>query len=172
MEIGYIDTTGSFIYLELSNLNQQDIIIEDQQNPGSTVQILNVLNQNGTYKTHFILPSGGVINVLITRDGYAPWTEDIPASALIFVREINTSLSAITGQNQQLTVDLLIKLLQRTEAVSNVVNLASLPLPTVNVTTNTTSSTTPPSVENQEAELLLLRRILLKVTANREAIKE
>ncbi len=171
LESGYIDSSGTYIYTELTNLNQQDILITDQQNPSSPVTIINVTNQTGTYKTHFALPTGGEINVLVEREGYAPWTETLPNGELNFIREVTTSLSSITGANQILTIDLLIKLLQKTEAVLNSVNTQGLPVPAVNVTTNTTSSTGPPSVDNQNVELGILTNILAKLTAIRNAIE-
>lgn len=168
----YPNPFDSYIYTELTNLNQQDILITDQQNPSSPVTILNVLNQTGTYKTHFALPTGGEINVLVEREGYAPWTETLPNGELNFIREVTTSLSSITGANQILTIDLLIKLLQKTEAVLNSVNTQGLPVPAVNVTTNTTSSTGPPSVDNQNVELGILTNILAKLTAIRDAVEQ
>jgi len=147
-------------------------VIARQQNPSSPVTILNVLNQTGTYKTHFAMPAGGEINVLVEREGYAPWTETLPDGELNFIREVTTSLSSITGANQILTIDLLIKLLQKTEAVLNSVNTQGLPVPTVNVTTNTTSSTGPPSVDNQNVELGILTNILAKLTAIRDAVEQ
>lgn len=170
LETGYMDSTGTHVFMELTNLDQQDILVTDQQNPSSPVTILNLTNQSNTYKAHFQLPAGGEINVLVRRDGYAPWTETIPDGELNFVREVNTSLSAITGANQISTINLLIKLLQKSEAVYNSVNVQGLPVPTVNVTTNTTSSTGPPSVDNQNVEIGILTRILTIMTAIRETI--
>jgi len=158
--------------MELTNLDQQTILVTDQQNPGTPLTLLNVPSTSGTYATHFQLPAGGVINVLVERDGYAPWTETIPDGDLNFVREVNTSLSAITAENQLKTIDLLIKLLQKTEAVLHTTNAQSLPVPSVSVSTTTTASSGSPSVTNQEAELALLRRILAKMTAVREAVNQ
>lgn len=173
LEIGYMDSTGSFVYLELNDLDVQDVLVEDQQNSGSPVQLIYLFNQSGTLKTHFNLPANGMVNVLATKTGYAAWTENIPVGELSFIRTVYTSLSSsITAANQLNTINLLVKLLQKTEAVSNAVNAANLPLPAVNITTTTTSSTGAASVENQQVELQLLMRILSKVSANREAIKE
>jgi hypothetical protein len=140
------------------------------QNTAST--LLDIDNQTGTYTTHLPLPAGGVINVLVERDGYAPWTEIIPTGDLNFVREVSTSLSAITAENQIKTIDLLIKLLQKTEAVLNATNNQSLPVPSVTVSISTTTSTGGASVDNQEAELSILRRILAKMTALRESVNQ
>jgi len=172
LKTGYIDTTGSFIYMELSNLDQQDILVTDQQNPSSPVTLLNIPSTTGTYTTHFQLPAGGEINVLVERTGYSPWTETIPPGNLSFVREVITSLSAISAENQIKTIDLLIKLLQKTEAVLNVINNQSIPIPSVSVSTTTTAITGGPSVDNQEEELALLRRILARMTAVREAFNQ
>jgi len=163
LETGYTDSTGSYIYMELTNLDQQDILVTDEQNPSSPVTILNLTNQSYTYKTHFQLPAGGEINVLVTRDSYSPWTETI--------REVNATLSSITGANQILTIDLLVKLLQKTEAIQNSVNVQALPVPTINVTSAITSPTGSPSIDNQNEQLGLLTRILAKITALRAAIQ-
>jgi hypothetical protein len=81
-------------------------------------------------------------------------------------------LSAITAENQIKTIDLLIKLLQKTEAVLNATNNQSLPVPSVTVSISTTTSTGGASVDNQEAELSILRRILAKMTALRESVNQ
>jgi len=172
LKTGYTDSTGTFIYMELTNLDQQTILVTDQQNPGSPVTLLNVPNTTRTYAPHFQLPAGGVINVLVERDGYAPWTETIPDGDINFVREVNTTLSTITAQNQLKTIDLLIKLLQKTEAVLHTTNVQSLPVPSVSVSTTTTASSGEPTINNQDAELALLRRILAKMTAVREAVNQ
>ena len=169
LKTGYEDSSGTYVYLELTNLDQQTILVTDQQNPSSPVTLLNIPSTTGTYTTHFQLPAGGEINVLVERAGYAPWTETIPDGDLNFVREVSTSLSAITAENQIKTIDLLIKLLQKTEAVLHTTNVQSLPVPSVSVSTTITASSGSPSVTNQEAELALLRRILAKITALREA---
>jgi len=169
LKTGYEDSTGTFVYLELTNLDQQTILVTDLQNPGSP-PILDIPSTTGTYTTHFELPPGGEINVLVERTGYAPWTETIPDGDLNFVREVSTSLSAITAENQIKTIDLLIKLLQKTEALLHTTNVQSLPVPSVSVSTTITASSGSPSVTNQEAELALLRRILAKMTAVREAV--
>lgn len=172
LKTGYEDSSGTFVYLELTNLDQQTILVTDQQNPGSPVTLLNIPSTSGTYANHFQLPAGGEINVLVERSGYAPWTETIPDEDLNFVREVSTSLSAITAENQIKTIDLLIKLLQKTETVINTTNNQSLPVPTISVSTTTTAISAGPSVDNQEAELALLRRILAKMTAVRETVNK
>lgn len=172
LKTGYEDSSGTYVYLELTNLDQQTILVTDQQNPGSPVTLLNIPSTSGTYATHFQLPAGGEINVLVERSGYAPWTETIPDGDLNFVREVSTSLSAITAENQIKTIDLLIKLLQKTEAVLHATNNQSLPVPSVSVSTTTTAISAGPSVDNQEAELALLRRILAKMTAVRETVNK
>jgi len=172
LKTGYEDSTGTYVYLELTNLDQQTILVTDQQNSGSPVTLLNIPSTSGTYATHFQLPPGGEINVLVERAGYAPWTETIPDGDLNFVREVSTSLSAITAENQIKTIDLLIKLLQKTEAVLHTTNVQSLPVPSVSVSTTITASSGSPSVTNQEAELALLRRILVKMTAVRETVNQ
>ena len=171
LKTGYEDSTGTYVYLELTNLDQQTILVTDLQNPGSP-PILDIPSTTGTYTTHFELPPGGEINVLVERAGYAPWTETIPDGDLNFVREVSTSLSAITAENQIKTIDLLIKLLQKTEALLHTTNVQSLPVPSVSVSTTITASSGSPSVTNQEAELALLRRILAKMTAVREAVNQ
>ena len=171
LKTGYEDSTGTYVYLELTNLDQQTILVTDLQNPGSP-PLRDIPSTTGTYTTHFQLPPGGEINVLVERTGYAPWTETIPDGDLNFVREVSTSLSAITAQNQIKTIDLLIKLLQKTEAVLHTTNVQSLPVPSVSVSTTTTAISAGPSVDNQEAELALLRRILAKMTAVREAVNQ
>lgn len=65
------------------------------------------------------------------------------------------------------TIDLLIKLLQKSEAILNITNNQSLPVPSVSVSITTTSDSEGPTVNNQEAELAILRRILNKMTAVR-----
>ena len=171
IEMGYKDSSGTYVYVKLSNLDQQDVLVTDQQNPASPVTILSQSNLSGDYKTHFQLPTNGVINVLVERDGYAPWTETVPDGDLTFVREVNTSLTTITAENQIKTIDLLTKLLQKSEAILNATNNQSLPIPSVSVSISTTAISSGPSVDNQNTELAILRRILAKMTAARETIQ-
>jgi len=65
----------------------------------------------------------------------------------------------------------LVKLLQKTEAIQNSVNVQALPVPTINVTSTITSPTGSPSIDNQNEQLGLLTRILAKITALRAAIQ-
>lgn len=171
LRTGYIDSSGTYMYIKLTSLDQQDILVTDQQNAASPTTLINQTNQTGSYSTLLQLPAGGVINVMVERDSYAPWMETIPDGDLNFTREVSTSLSAITAENQLKTIDLLIKLLQKTEAVLNATN-AQPSTPSVSVSITTTAISGGPSVDNQDAELALLRRILAKMTAVRETVNK
>lgn len=107
---------------------------------------------------------GEETNVLVEHDRYAPLTKTLLKGNLNLIKNVSTSLGPITGANQILTIDLLIKLLQKTEAVLNSVNVKELRVPTVKVTTNTTTKTVPPSEDNQNVEITILTRILAKLT--------
>lgn len=111
------DTLATNVYLKLTNLDQQNLLVTDQQNPSSPVKIPNLTNQYGTLKTP--------------------------------------------------TLDLLIILLQRTEAVLNSANGKELPVPTVNVTT--TTITRPTSEDNKNIKIAILMQDSCKTNRNAKA---
>jgi len=172
LEAGYQDSTGTYAYVELTGMDQQDLAIT-AMNAGVSSTLLRLSNFSGTYKGHVQLPSlTASITALATRDGYAPWIDTIPIGDLVFKREVNTSLSSVTGINQHVMIRLLYKLLQKTEALSHTMYNTNNPVPTITVSTTTTSPTNVPTITNQESMLQLLYRILGKVTSLREAIQE
>ena len=172
LEAGYQDATGDYAYVELTNLDQQDLAIT-AMNAGVSSTLVNLSNFTGTYKGHIALPSlTASITVTARRDGYAPWTDMLPVGDLIFKREVNTSLASVTGVNQNVMVHLTTKLLQKTEALSHALYNTNNPVPTITVSLTTTSPTNVPSVTNQETILDLLYRILGKTTRLREAVQE
>ena len=172
LEVGYTDSSGSYVYVELTGMDQQDLAIT-AMNAGVSSTLLRLSNLSGTYKGHVQLPSlTASITALATRDGFAPWTDMLPIGDMLFKREVSTSLSSVTGSNQQLMIQLTYKLLQKTEALSNALYNTNNPVPSITVNTTTTSPTHIPSVANQESMLQLLYRILGKTTSLREAIQE
>jgi len=172
LEVGYTDSSGSYVYVELTGMDQQDLAIT-AMNAGVSSTLLRLSNLSGTYKGHVQLPSlTASITALATRDGFAPWTDMLPIGDMLFQREVSTSPSSVTGSNQQLMIQLTYKLLQKTEALSNALYNTNNPVPSITVNTTTTSPTHIPSVANQESMLQLLYRILGKTTSLREAIQE
>lgn len=103
----------------MTNLDQQNLLVTDQQNPSSPVKIPNLTNQYGTLKTP--------------------------------------------------TLDLLIILLQRTEAVLSSANGKELPVPTVKMTTNTTTITRPTSEDNKNIKIAILMQDSCKTNRNAKA---
>ncbi|MDB9899846.1 hypothetical protein OAC85_02845, partial [Flavobacteriaceae bacterium] len=118
LEAGYQDSTGTYAYVELTGMDQQDLAIT-AMNAGVSSTLLRLSNFSGTYKGHVQLPSlTASITALATRDGFAPWADMLPIGDLLFQREVSTSPSSVTGSNQQLMIQLIYKLLQKTEALS------------------------------------------------------
>lgn len=50
IETGYTDSTGSYTFIELTNLDQQDVLIQSQLSGSAVATLTNVTGLTGTYK--------------------------------------------------------------------------------------------------------------------------
>ena len=168
LEHGYIDATGTNIYVDLdwNEATELNIIIENLDDNSS----IHSATATEVYKGHFLqpdpVPTNGIRAQLETDKASVLFQETLPDNELNYIRR-GISLNA-TGERQTQILYLVRKILQKAEAINSALNGT-----TPNITDNTTITTSnqTATVENQVAILNLLRRILTKVTAHREAIK-
>ena len=168
LEHGYIDATGTNIYVDLdwNEATELNIIIENLDDNSS----IRSATATEVYKGHFLqpdpVPTNGIRTQLETDKASVLFQETLPDNELNYIRR-GISLNA-TGERQTQILYLVRKILQKAEAINSALNGT-----TPNITDNTTITTSnqTATVENQVAILNLLRRVLTKVTAHREVIK-
>ncbi len=169
-EFGYIDANGENKYIEINGITNSDIaVINRALSPEQN--IYSVIGVTGSSKGVFVAPSNSSsLVVQVRRDNYATYEEDYPEADLAFIRKINqVPLDRATLNKQHEMMNMSLKLLQKTEALKSI--LQDSGSTTLSVTLNQVSSTTEASVENQISIIALLRRMLAKVAANREALQ-
>lgn len=170
IEFGYIDSTGTYKYVELINLTDTTVSITDFV-PASEVLLQENLNFTGTLKTLFQAPADASnTKVKLSRFGYSEWIETVPEIDLSFIREVELIPLPNWADDQQEVLFYTYKILQKTEAIKNAFNNPVQPSLTLNNTITTSAS--PPSQENQEAILNMLKRALAKITNIREKMKQ
>ena len=122
------------------------------------------------YKNHFLFPdpapAGGVRVNIVSDGGFSVYQEIIPEDVLSFIREDVTFPASEGRQNEM--IFLAKKLLQKTEAINNTINGVPPPFNGTLTITNIGGAATN---ENQVALLVLLRQILLKITASRNSFE-
>ncbi|CAM1366401.1 hypothetical protein [Tenacibaculum xiamenense] len=166
IEFGYIDSTGTYKYIELINLTSTDVTVTDfVPSPENVLQ--ENLNFTGTLKTLFQAPADASnTKVKLSRYGYSEWIETVLENDLSFIREVELIPLPEWSGNQDELIYYTQKILQKSEAIKNAFN--NPVQPTLNVSNTVTTNGTPASEENQQALLNLLKRVLSKVTNIRE----
>ncbi|SEB54574.1 hypothetical protein SAMN04489761_1318 [Tenacibaculum sp. MAR_2009_124] len=166
IEFGYIDSTGTYKYVELINLTNTDLLVTDfVPSPENVLQ--ENLDFTGTLKTLFESPSDASnTKVKLSRYGYSEWIEIVPENDLSFIREVELIPLPEWSGNQEELLYYTQKILQKSEALKNAFN--NPVQPTLNVSNTVTANGSPASEENQQALLNILKRILSKVTNIRE----
>lgn len=162
LKTGLEDANGLFKLISLTNINQADVIITDE-NTGSII----------TSETNFTGESNTVtqinstqIRILVTRDGYTTWatTLDLFGITDTFRFEVfqATSTNPATVSNQETILYLTKKILQKSEGILVELNGTT---PNVIINNNTQPATINATEERQEQMISLLKRILSKTTA-------
>ena len=168
LEFGYENPIGTINkYVALSNLSNTDtVLITD--NIANTI-LVNVTGITGDYKAHFIAPADASdLEVSVTRPNFSTFLENYPENEMSLVREINLQLTQVVAESQIEVFNLVLKILQKEEAMYRALDLIN---PTLNVNITTGPNTGTPSVENQLAILDILNKIFVKVIANHRRIE-
>ena len=167
IEFGFIDSGGTQKYLELTGLASADVSVEDNV-PATPVSLGSATNQTGTYKLLFsALTDASNTVVEVTRTGYTSWTEQFPENDLCMTPAITQYQTTQLAERQIDMLNYAHKILQKEEAINANLNATT---PKVTVTNTITSTSSPASEANQLAILNVLKRILSKITSNREAL--
>lgn len=169
IEHGYEDSTGINKYFHLDWVRNValDVSVE---NLDDTSKIVNGVSATKTYKGHFVMPNpaptAGVEMQLDSPGGFRMYQEIFPEADLNFTRT-NITLT-VSEERQTEMLFLTRKLLQKSEGINE-----ALTGNTPSITDNTTITTSAAGAtnENQVAILQLLRRIMKKVSANKEALE-
>ena len=167
LEFGYEDSTGINKYVALSNLSNTDTVLIRDNNLGT--DIVSVTGITGDYKAHFIAPADASdIIVSVTRPNFSMFLENYPETDLSFVRRINLQLTQLVAESQIEILNLVMKVLQKEEAIFRALDLSN---PALNITNSTGPVTGTPSVDNQLAILEILNKVFVKVIANRRKLE-
>ena len=168
LEFGYEDSSGINKYIALSNLSNTDtILIRDNI---SSTNLINITGITGDYKTHFIAPADASdVEVSVTRPNFSTFLENYPENDLSFVRAINLQLTQVVAESQIEILNLVLKVLQKEEAMHRTLDLTN---PTLTVTNTISGASGAPTVANQLAILEILNKIFVKVIANRRAVEQ
>lgn len=170
IEFGYEDSTGinKFVHLDWGQSIIEHVSVINLDNNNA---IIDNVSATQTFKDHFVMPSpaptNGIRVEIKTPGGFRVFEEGFPEAVLNFIR-LNVTLNA-SEERQGEMLFLARKLLQKSEGISEAVNGTT---PTTNYSITTTTTGAAATNENQVAILQLLRRIMLKVSANKEALQK
>ncbi len=173
LEHGYIDSTGEnkFVNLKWNQATTNDVSII---NKDDLTIIEGPTTLSTTYKNHFLVPNpvptnGIEVQIDIESNGPNLYTETIPTEDINFVRLDIDLIDIGTELNQLKILNLSERLLAKLEAINSaMINSAT---PTVVINETITAALGDGTLQNQETILILLKRILSKVTVAREALK-
>jgi len=168
LEFGYENPIGTLNkYVALSDLLSTDTVLIRDNNLGT--DIVSVTGITGDYKAHFIAPADASdIIVSVTRPNFSMFLENYPETDLSFVRRINLQLTQLVAESQIEILNLVMKVLQKEEAIFRALDLSN---PALNITNSTGPVTGTPSVDNQLAILEILNKVFVKVIANRRKLE-
>jgi len=168
LEFGYENPIGTINkYVALSNLSSTDTVLITDNTASTT--LVNVTGITGDYKAHFIAPADASdIIVSVTRPNFSMFLENYPETDLSFVRRINLQLTQLVAESQIEMLNLVMKVLQKEEAIFRALDLSN---PALNITNSTGPVTGTPSVDNQLAILEILNKVFVKVIANRRKLE-
>lgn len=173
LEHGYIDANGTYKFVDLkwnqATTNDVSIINNDDLSI-----ISGPTTATNSYKNHFLVPAiipinGIEVQIDIISNGPNLFKEIIPNDDINFVR-LNIDLIDIgTELNQLKILKISERLLAKIEAINYSMIDSNTPTLIINQTiTNTVADST---LQNQEEILRILYRLLSKVTAAREALR-
>ena len=168
LEFGYENPIGTINkYVVLSNLSSTDtVLIRD--NLTNTI-LVNITGITGDFKAHFIAPADASdLEVSVTRPNFSTFLENYPENDMSFVREINLQLTQVVAESQIEILNLVMKILQKEEAMYRALDLTN---PTLTVTNTISGASGAPTVANQLAILEILNKVFIKVIANRRKLE-
>lgn len=173
LEHGYIDSNGvnKFVHLRWNQGTTNDVAII---NKDDLSKIYFSSPETTLFKCHFLVPStvptnGIEIHVDILSEGPNLFKEIIPEEDINYVRLDIDLIDLGTELNQQEILKITERLLVKIEAINSSLNYTTPPTLIINETI--TNSLGDATLENQETIILILKRLLSKVTATRQAVK-
>lgn len=179
LEGGYSDSTGinKFVHLDWIDNTQLDVTFINNDDD-SVITSTGTSPTNQIFKGFFLLPTpaptnGVTVEVSSSTSGNTPLYQSIiPLNDLSFINLKVLLDNRGTEENQIKILYLSKKLLVKTEAIKNALSNSSNTTVSLTETITNTNSSATGTLENQEALIRLLKRLLNKVSANREALKE
>lgn len=173
LEHGYIDNVGTnkFVNLKWNQVSTNDVSIVNKDDQSV---ISGPTTSANFYKGHFLVPdpaptNGIEVQIDALSNGPNLYTAALADEDINFVRLDIDLIDLGTEFNQQEMLKISERLLAKVEAINNSMNNTTTPTIIINETvTNTNNDGT---LQNQETILMLLKRLLNKVTATREAVK-
>lgn len=177
LEGGYSDSTGinKFVHLDWNDNTQLEVsFINNDDN--SVISSTGVSPTTQVFKGFFLLPTpaptnGINVEVSFTTAGGSPlYKSVIPLKDLSFINLKVLLDNRGSEENQLKMLYLYKKLLVKTEAIKNALSTSTNTNVTLTDNITNTNSAAGGTLENQEALIRLLKRLLNKVSANREAL--
>lgn len=104
----------------------------------------------------------------VTRPSHSSFTENYPETDLSFVRAIKLQLTNVIAETQIEMLNLVLKVLQKEEAIYRALDLTN---PTLTVTNTISGTSGTPTEANQLAILEILNKVFVKVIANRRKLE-
>lgn len=176
LQFGYSHSSGTRVkYLEIRGLANAAVSVTVTDNipatPVNLVPTAQVPSNDAVFKASFNAPMDEMgTQILVARDGFFSSAQLFPAGDLTFITTPVFIPFAGLQQNQETMIRNSLKLLQKTEAIRNVYTTPPT-TPTLNITTTMNTGTGDATVGNQDKIIDILNRVLSKVTAIREVLK-
>lgn len=178
LEGGYSDSTGinKFVHLDWNDNTQLEVSFVNNDDD-SLITSTGASPTTKVYKGFFLLPTpaptnGVSVEISFSTAGGPPLYESIiPLKDLSFINLKVLLDNRGTEKNQLEMLYLYKKLLVKTEAIKTSLSITSNTNVSLTETITNTNSEASATLENQEALIRLLKRLLSKITANRESLK-
>jgi len=170
LEFGYSHSGGRVKYVEIRGLTNSNITVTDNV-PATPASLASSTAFTGDYKASFNAPTDeSNTQIFVSRTAFTSFAQLFPQTSLSFIIEPLQLPSEGLEKNQAIMINNSLKLLQKTEAILN--TYKSTPSATLTVNTTATTNTGTASEANQDKIMDLLNRVLSKVTAIREVVKQ
>ena len=178
LEGGYSDSSGinKFVHLDWNDNTQLEVFFVNNDDD-SLITSTGASPTTQVYKGFFLLPTpaptnGVSVEISFSTAGGSPLYESIiPLKDLSFINLKVLLDNRGTEENQLEMLYLYKKLLVKTEAIKNSLSITNNTNVSLTETITNTNSAASATLENQEALIRLLKRLLSKITANRESLK-
>ena len=165
---GYKHQGGTKKYVEVRGLSASSVRVQDFSSGLTSPTILAQSSGtvSGTFRGLYDEPANPSNTIIsINRLGFTSAHQKFPETALAYV--VEPFLVQITGlkENQELIINYILKLLQKTEALRNRYRIPPAPTPTLTVTTTANTTTANATTGNQEKAIQLLLQIFRKLVS-------